>query len=82
MAHIRTIPPGDATGKLASIYAAAVARAGKVFQILQVQSLNPETLQASMGLYMATTTSPRNSLPRWVREAIAVIVSRANRCRY
>lgn len=82
MAHVRTIPPDAAEGPLRRIYDAAVARAGKVFQILQVQSLNPESLQASMQLYLATTTSPRSSLPRWVREAIAVVVSRTNECVY
>ena len=82
MAYIATIPPAAATGPLAQIYAAATARAGKVYQILQVQSRNAESLQASLQHYLATTTSPRNSLPRWVREAIAVVVSIANHCVY
>ena len=82
MAYIATIPPAAADGRLAGIYDAAVRRAGKVFQILQVQSLNAQSLQASLQLYAATTTSADNSLPRWVREAIAVAVSQANDCRY
>jgi alkylhydroperoxidase family enzyme len=82
MAHIQTVPIDAAEGPLAKIYRDAIQRAGKVFQILQVQSLNPQVLRASMGLYMATTTSPDNSLPRWVREAIAVVVSKANDCFY
>ena len=82
MAHIETIPPERATGRLDAIYRAAVERAGKVYGILQVQSLNPTTLQASMQLYMATTTSPHNALPRWLRELIATVVSATNRCVY
>lgn len=82
MAHIRTIAPADADGKLKAIYDAALARAGRVYQILRVQSLNPQSLQASMALYMATTTSAHNALPRWVREGIATLVSAVNRCRY
>lgn len=82
MAHVRKVPVGEATGKLAEIYQAALQRAGKVFQILQIQSLNAESLQACMQAYMATTTSAKNSLPRWVREAIAVVVSVENHCVY
>ena len=82
MAHVRTIEPSAATGELHAIYQQAIARAGKVYAILRVMSLNPEVLRASMGLYLATTVSPRNSLPRWVREAIAVVVSVTNGCVY
>jgi hypothetical protein len=82
MAWIETVPPGRADGALARIYADAQARAGRVFQILQVQSLEPATLAASLGLYFATTTQPRSPLPRWFRELVAVTVSRANRCHY
>ena len=82
MAFIRKVAPGSAEGPLAAIYRAAIERAGKVFQILQVQSLEPRTLQASMGLYMATTTASTSPLPRWFRELLAVRVSRLNRCVY
>jgi alkylhydroperoxidase family enzyme len=82
LAFLRTVAPAEATGPLASIYRRAIERAGKVFQILQVQSLEPRTLQASMGLYLATTTDPRSPLPRWFRELLAVRVSRLNHCVY
>ena len=65
-----------------ALYDTAIQRAGKVFQILQVQSLSFDTLQAGLQLYFSTTTSSNNSLPRWVREAIAVTVSSANDCHY
>ena len=82
MAWIETVPPERAQGALARIYGDALARAGRVFQILQVQSLEPATLAASLGLYFATTTRPSSPLPRWFRELIAVTVSRANACHY
>ena len=82
MAYVRTVDVEAAEGALRQIYDAAVARAGKVFEILKVQSLNPQSLQAMLGLYTATTTAPRSSLPRWVREAIATVVSRTNHCVY
>ncbi len=82
MAWIRTVAEGEATGALAPIYKSAVERAGRVFGILRVMSLQPEALRASMGFYMATTTHPSSPIPRWFRELIAVHVSRLNECFY
>ena len=59
MAWIRTVAEDEADGHLAKIYREAIARAGKVFGILKVQSLDARILDASMRLYMATTTHPR-----------------------
>jgi alkylhydroperoxidase family enzyme len=81
MAFVRKIPPGEADGLLERIYRDAVQRAGKVFEILQVQSLDAKALQASIGLYAATTVLP-GALPRWFRELLAVTVSRLNHCHY
>lgn len=82
MAWIRTIAPDDAEGPLKAQYDAAMKRAGYVAGILKVMSLDATTLRASMQLYMATTTDPRNPLPRWFRELVAVTVSRKNDCFY
>jgi alkylhydroperoxidase family enzyme len=82
MAWIRTIDADAATGRLKQIYDAALARAGRVFGILRVQSLDPAILDASLGLYFATTTHPRSPLPRWFRELIAARVSALNDCFY
>ncbi|UCE02669.1 MAG: carboxymuconolactone decarboxylase family protein [Candidatus Latescibacterota bacterium] len=81
MAWIRTIPPDQAQGKLAAEYRRGVARAGKVYQILQIQSLAPEALSASMRLYVATVRG-RSTLQRSERELLALVVSRANECFY
>ena len=81
MAWIKTIEPRDATGELKNEYMRAVARAGKVFNILEIQSLNPETLHASTGLYLSTMHGP-SGLSRAERELMAVVVSRANSCFY
>jgi alkylhydroperoxidase family enzyme len=82
MAWIRTTEPGDAEGALRALYDAAIGRAGRVYGIVELMSISPAMLQASMGLYAATTTSPRAPLPRWFRELIAVRVSRLNDCFY
>ena len=81
MAWIQTVKPEDATGELKQEYDAAARRAGKVFNILRVQSLNAPTLHASMELYLATMHGPCG-LSRAEREMIATVVSWANRCFY
>jgi alkylhydroperoxidase family enzyme len=83
MAWIDTVPDdGAATGAVGRIYEAARRRAGRVFGIVRLMSLDPAILEASLGLYAATTTSPRSPLPRWFRELVAVEVSAANACSY
>ncbi len=51
MAHIRQVGNDEATGLLKRIYDEAIARAGKVWGILRVQSLNPAALDAGMNMY-------------------------------
>ena len=81
MAWIKTVEPADATGELKQEYSRAAERAGKVFNILKIQSLNPESLHASMDLYLATMHAP-SGLSRAERELLAVVVSWANNCFY
>jgi alkylhydroperoxidase family enzyme len=81
VAHIRQIPPDEATGLLKRIYDEAIARAGKVFGILRIQSLNAGALEASMGMYKALMFGP-SPLSRARREMLATVVSRANDCFY
>ncbi|HET7841823.1 MAG TPA: carboxymuconolactone decarboxylase family protein [Terriglobia bacterium] len=81
MAYIKMVKPKDATGELKSEYDAAVQRAGKIFNILKIQSLNPRTLRASMELYLATMKAP-SGLSRAERELLATVVSWANHCFY
>ena len=81
MAWIRTIGPRDATGRLGREYARGVKRAGKVFQILQIQSLRPNTLIASMRLYVAAVHGS-SGLSSFEREMLSLVVSRVNECFY
>jgi alkylhydroperoxidase family enzyme len=81
MAFIETVGPDDAQGALGEIYAQAVRRAGRVFNILRIQSRNPAALDASMRMYVAVMHGP-SPLTRVEREAIAVTVSRVNECFY
>ena len=82
MPWIRTVAPAEATGLLKTIYDAAVARAGKVFNVIRLQSLRPAVLEASTRLYLELMRSPEGALSRARRELIAVVVSRTNGCHY
>jgi alkylhydroperoxidase family enzyme len=81
MAWIRRVSDEDAKGLVASIYEAARRRAGRVFEIVRLQSLHPEALHAGLDLYLSVVRG-RSPLRRWEREAIAVLVSQANACHY
>ncbi len=79
MAFIKLIDEHEATGLLAKVYEAARKRAGRVFNILKVQSQNPAALQKMLDLYVATM---RGESPLSVaeRELIAAYVSGLNAC--
>jgi uncharacterized peroxidase-related enzyme len=79
--HLRLIDPEDAEGLLAEEYAAAVERAGKVYNIVRSMSLNPEVLRASMELYKAIMFGP-SGLTRQERELLATVTSATNECYY
>jgi uncharacterized peroxidase-related enzyme len=79
MAWIKIIEPEQAEGDLKSEYERAIQRAGKVFNILKVQSLNPRTLRASMEMYLAAMYGD-SELARAEREMLATVVSSANHC--
>lgn len=81
MSYIRVIHEGEATGALKREYDAAVRRAGRIWNILKIQSQNPEALRDSMRLYATIMFGP-SPLTRAQREAIAVVVSVANGCVY
>ena len=81
MPWIRTVAEAGAEGALKAVYDEAVRRAGKVFNILKVMSLNAGTLRASMGLYAAVMHAA-SPLSRARREMLATVVSAANACVY
>jgi len=79
--HLRLIDVHEATGALKAEYDAAIDRAGKVFNIVRAMSLRPSVLKRSMDLYGAIMFGS-SGLSRQERELLAVVVSRANECRY
>ena len=81
MPWIKTVAPEDATGPLKAEYDAATRRAGRVWNIVRVKSLNPPVLKASLHFYRTLMFGP-SRLSRAQREMLAVVVSRTNGCRY
>ena len=81
MAYLRLVDENEASGLLKDEYDAAVARAGKVFNIVKAMSLRPRVLRRSMELYREAMHGP-SGLSRIERELLAVVVSRANDCHY
>ena len=81
MAHLRLIDVEEATGPLKREYDAAMARAGKVFNIVKAMSLRPGVLRRSMALYRAIMFGS-SRLTRAERELLATVVSRTNDCHY
>jgi len=81
MAWIKMIEPEEAAGELKAEYDKAVKRAGRVFNIVKVQSLNARALRASMEMYLTTMHGP-SGLTRAERELLATVVSSVNHCFY
>jgi len=81
MSYIDEIDPDHARGLLRRIFDRTLERAGRIWGITRVMSLNPRTLDASMRFYGAVMfgTSP---LTRFQREMLAVVTSDANDCFY
>lgn len=82
MPYIRTIPPAEATGLLKRIYGDAVRRAGRIWNIVSIMSIQPRTMQAAVERLYATIMYGESGLSRAQREMIAVVVSAANSCHY
>ncbi len=81
MPYLRLTAPEEAGGLLREEYDAAVARAGKVFNIVKAMSLRPAVLRESMRLYREIMFGS-SGLSRQDRELLAVVVSRENDCHY
>ena len=81
MAWITEIPLEEATGLLRRELEASVKRSGRVWNIVQVMSLNAPVLKATMDQYIAIMFGP-SPLSRLQRELIATVVSAELDCFY
>ena len=81
MPWIPQIPVSAATGELKAELDKALRRAGRVWNIVHIMSLNPRVLKASIEFYQAVMFAP-SPLSRVQRELLAVVFSAQLACHY
>jgi len=81
MAWIKQIYLDEATGLLKRQLNAAIKRAGRIWNIVQVMSINEMALKDSIKFYQ-TVMMGDSPLTRSQREMLAVVVSTENHCYY
>ena len=81
MAFIKLFKFKDSTGLLKKEYEKGFRRAGRIWNILTIQSQTPEILKNSMNLYSSTMFSNSN-ISRFDSELLAVVTSISNECEY
>ncbi|MGH2674382.1 MAG: hypothetical protein ACRDKA_09775 [Actinomycetota bacterium] len=81
MPWIEQIPHEDAEGLLKRELDAAIRRAGRVWHIVHVMSLNPEAMRDSIRFYATIMFGP-SPLSRAQRELLATVTSAELDCHY
>ena len=81
MPWIKQISVEEATGMLKKEFDKAIQRAGRLWHIVQIMSLNPRVLRTSMDQYSAIMYG-RSPLSRAQREMLATVVAVENDCYY
>lgn len=82
MTWITTISFEQATGKVKKLYERIKGPDNNVDNIMMAHSLRPHTMEGHMAIYKNVIHHPRNTLPKWLLEAIGVYVSLLNNCEY
>ncbi len=81
LAWIRQVSEAEAEGKLGKVYVALERARGKVSNIMKVQSLDPDAMEAHLRLYSRLMFT-ESGVSRDEAEMIAIAVSQTNRCEY
>ena len=81
MPWIHQVPITEATGQLRKLFDEALKRAGRVWHIVHIMSINPLILRDSIRFY-STTMMGESPLSRQQREMLAIVVSVENDCYY
>jgi len=81
MPWITQVPVDEATGLLREQFDQAQERAGRVWHIVQVMSINPEALADTIRFYL-TVMMGESPLSRVQREMLATVVSSELECHY
>ena len=81
MPWIRQVALGDATGLLKKLFDESVKRAGRVWHIIHIMSLNPPVMRDQVRAYV-TIMKGKSPLSRSRRELLATVVSAELGCHY
>lgn len=81
MPHVHILGYEETTGLARREYDAAIRRAGRIWNIVSVQSQLPEVMRDSMRIYLSIMYGP-SPLTRAQREMMAVVTSQVNECHY
>ena len=81
MAFIKLFKFQESTGLLKKEYEKGLRRAGRIWNILTIQSQTPEILKNSMNLY-GSTMFGNSKISRFDSELLAVVTSISNECEY
>ena len=81
MSFIKLFKFEDSNGILKKEYEKGLRRAGRIWNVLTIQSQTPEILRDSMRLYNSTMWG-NSKLSRFDRELLAVVTSITNECEY
>jgi alkylhydroperoxidase family enzyme len=81
MPWVKQVSLEESSGLLREQLEQAVARAGRIWHIVHVMSLNPEAMRDSIALYSTLMFGP-SPLSRAQRELLATVVSAELDCFY
>ena len=82
MTWIKTIAYEEAEGKVKDLYERIKGPNNNVDNIMMAHSLRPHSMEGHMALYKNVLHHSRNTLPKWLLEAIGLCVSIINQCEY
>lgn len=82
MSWIKTVPYGEATGKLKRLYDRVKGPDNNVDNIMMSHSLRPHSMEGHMAIYKYVLHHSANTLPKWYLECIGTYVSSLNACNY
>ncbi|REK08765.1 MAG: hypothetical protein DWQ40_13960 [Actinobacteria bacterium] len=81
MPHVHVLTYDETTGVARKEYDKAIARAGRIWKIVSIQSQLPEVMRDSMRLYLSVMYGD-SPLSRAQRELLASVTSQINHCYY
>lgn len=81
MPHVHVLSYDESTGLVRREYDSAMRRAGRIWNIVSIQSQLPEAMRDSLRLY-STLMFGESPLTRSQRELLAAVTSQINHCYY